>query len=75
MSPSYLDSSSREDRLSGGSRRIPIGTPSGRFEVWTKRTGNNPTLRLLLLHGGPGSTHEYFEAADGWLPEAGVEYY
>ncbi len=75
MSLSYLDSSSRDDRLSGGSRRIPIDTPSGRFEVWTKRVGNNPSLRLLLLHGGPGCTHEYFEAADSWLPAAGVEYY
>jgi proline iminopeptidase len=75
MSVSYLDSSSRDDRLSGGSRRIPIDTPSGRFEVWTKRVGNNPSLRLLLLHGGPGCTHEYFEAADSWLPAAGVEYY
>jgi len=72
---SYLDSSSRDDRLSGGSRRIPINTPSGPFEVWTKRVGTNPSLRLLLLHGGPGCTHEYFEAADSWLPQAGVEYY
>jgi proline iminopeptidase len=71
----YLDSSSRDDWRSGGSRRIPIDTPSGRFEVWTKRVGNNPSLRLLLLHGGPGSTHEYFEAADSWLPPAEVEYY
>jgi proline iminopeptidase len=71
----YLDSSSRNDRVSGGSRRIPIDTPAGRFEVWTKRIGNNPSLRLLLLHGGPGCTHEYFEAADSWLPAAGVEYY
>jgi proline iminopeptidase len=75
MSLAYLDSSSRADRQSGGSRRIPINTPSGRFEVWTKRVGNNPSLRLLLLHGGPGSTHEYFEAADSWLPAAEVEYY
>ena len=75
MSLAYLDSSSRDDRRSGGSRRIPITTPSGRFEVWTKRVGNNPSLRLLLLHGGPGSTHEYFEAADSWLPAAEVEYY
>ena len=72
---SYLDYSSRDDRLSGGSRRIPIKTPAGRFEVWTKRVGNNPSLRLLFLHGGPGCTHEYFEAADSWLPAAGVEYY
>lgn len=75
MSASYLDYSSRDDRLSGGSRRIPIDTPSGRFEVWTKRVGNNPSLQLLLLHGGPGSTHESFEAADSWLPRAGIEYY
>src|SRR5580704_18012399 len=75
MSLAYLDSSSRDDRQSGGSRRIAVNTPSGRFEVWTKRVGNNPSLRLLLLHGGPGSTHEYFEAADSWLPAAGVEYY
>jgi proline iminopeptidase len=75
MSVSYLDSSRRDDRLSGGSRRIPISTPVGRFEVWTKRVGNNPSLRVLLLHGGPGATHEYFEAADSWLPAAGVEYY
>jgi proline iminopeptidase len=37
--------------------------------------GNNPTLRVLLLHGGPGSTHEYLEACDSYLPAAGVEYY
>jgi proline iminopeptidase len=71
----YLDSTGRPDRLSGGSRRIPVDTPAGRFEVWTKRLGNNRALRLLLLHGGPGATHEYFEAADSWLPAAGVEYY
>ncbi len=28
-----------------------------------------------MLHGGPGATHEYFEACDGYLPAAGVEYY
>jgi proline iminopeptidase len=75
MSDAYLDCSSRDDRLSGGSRRIPIDTAAGRFEVWTKRVGNNPSVRVLLLHGGPGATHEYFEAADSWLPAAGIEYY
>jgi proline iminopeptidase len=71
----YFDYSQRSDRLSGGSRRVPIDTPAGRFEVWTKRVGNNPELALLLLHGGPGATHEYFEAADSYLPAAGIEYY
>ncbi len=61
--------------LGGGVRMIPIETPSGTFRVWTKRVGNNPRIKLLLLHGGPGLTHEYFEGADSWLPTAGVEYY
>jgi len=54
---------------------IPITTPKGTFNVWTKRVGNNPTVKLLLLHGGPGMTHEYFESADAYLPAGGVEYY
>src|SRR5690349_15342730 len=72
---SYLDSAGRADKLSGGTRLIPITTPKGEFKVWTKRVGNNPDLKVLLLHGGPGATHEYFEAADSFLPAAGVEYY
>jgi proline iminopeptidase len=72
---SYFDYSGRADRLSGGARRIPVDTPGGRFSVWTKRVGNNPDLKVLLLHGGPGSTHEYLEACDSFLPAAGIEYY
>jgi proline iminopeptidase len=71
---SYLDSSGRADALSGGARMIPVETPAGTFRVFTKRVGNNPRVKLLLLHGGPGVTHEYFEACDSWLPAAGVEY-
>jgi proline iminopeptidase len=72
---SYLDYTGRDDLLSGGVKLIPIETPKGSFHVWTKRIGNNPTQRLLLLHGGPGGTHEYFEAFDSYLPSAGIEYY
>jgi proline iminopeptidase len=54
---------------------IPITTPKGTFKVWTKRVGNNPTIKVLLLHGGPGMTHEYWEAADSYFPGAAVEYY
>lgn len=75
MTDGYFDNSGRTDVLSGGVRMIPIDTPSGRFRVWTKRVGNNPTTKLLFLHGGPGFTHEYFEPADCYLPAAGVEYY
>ncbi len=71
----YLDNTGRDDVLSGGARLIPITTPKGEFHVWTKRFGNNPTAKLLLLHGGPAATHEYFEACDSYLPAAGIEYY
>jgi alpha/beta hydrolase fold len=74
-SASYLDSTGRDDILSGGVRMIPIDTPKGTYRVWTKRVGNAPTMRLLLLHGGPGATHECFEAFDSYLPAAGIEYY
>lgn len=59
----------------GGVRMIPVQTPKGEFRVWTKRVGNNPTVKVLLLHGGPGATHEYFEAFDSFFPQAGIEYY
>ncbi len=71
----YLDNTGRDDLLSGGVRMIPIETPKGTFKVWTKRIGNSPTMKLLLLHGGPGATHEYFEVFDSYLPAAGIEYY
>jgi proline iminopeptidase len=72
---SYFDNTGRKDVWTGGVRMIPVKTPKGTFNVWTKRVGNNPAVKLLLLHGGPAATHEYFEAFDSFLPAAGVEYY
>jgi len=72
---SYFDNTGRDDILAGGVRMIPITTPKGTFRVWTKRVGNNPALKVLLLHGGPGATHECFEAFDSYFPAAGIEYY
>jgi proline iminopeptidase len=71
----YLDYSGRDDVLSGGVKMIPITTPKGTFHVWTKRIGNNPRVKVLLLHGGPGANHEYMEAFDSYFPKAGIEYY
>ncbi|HVR28663.1 MAG TPA: proline iminopeptidase-family hydrolase [Thermoanaerobaculia bacterium] len=73
--PSYFDSAGRDDLLAGGIRMIPVETPKGTFRVWTKRIGNHPTIKVLLLHGGPGATHEYLEAFDSYFPAAGIEYY
>ena len=72
---SYFDQTGRDDVLAGGVKMIEINTPKGKFHVWTKRVGNNPKLKVLLLHGGPGATHEYFEAFDSYFPGAGIEYY
>ncbi|HUH47481.1 MAG TPA: proline iminopeptidase-family hydrolase [Arenibacter sp.] len=71
----YLDYSDRDDRLSGGVKMIPVQTSLGEFKVWTKRVGNNPSMKVLLLHGGPGATHEYFEVFDSYFPNAEIEYY
>lgn len=71
----YFDRTGRDDVLSGGVRMVPVHTHAGTFRVWTKRIGNNPSVRVLLLHGGPGCTHEYLEACDSFLPAAGMEYY
>src|SRR5664279_1785445 len=74
---SYFDTSAWDPRdvLSGGSRMVPITTPVGDFRVWTKRVGNNPHVKVLLLHGGPGATDEFYECFDVWFPGAGIEYY
>lgn len=70
----YMDYSQSDDQKTGGIKMIPITTPKGTFNVWTKRVGNNPKIKVLLLHGGPGGTHEFFENFDGYLPKEGIEY-
>jgi proline iminopeptidase len=71
----YFDNRENPDAWAGGERRIPINTPKGPFSVWVKRTGTNPDCALLFLHGGPGGTHDFFLAADSFLPAAGIQYY
>lgn len=71
---SYFDYSNSDDQNTGGIKMIPITTPKGTFNVWTKRVGNNPKMKVLLLHGGPGGTHEFFENFDGYLPNEEIEY-
>jgi proline iminopeptidase len=58
----------------GNVRVIPISTPKGKFNVWTKQYGNSPKIKVLLLNGGPGATHEYFECFENFLPKEGIEF-
>jgi proline iminopeptidase len=71
----YFDDSGRDDVLSGGVKMIPVTTPKGTFHVWTKRIGNNPKVKVLLLHGGPAAGHEYMEACYSYFPASGIDYY
>jgi proline iminopeptidase len=65
---------SNDSVQTGGIKIIPITTPKGTFNVWTKRIGNNPKIKVLLLNGGPGATHEYFECFENFLPAEGIEF-
>ncbi len=58
----------------GGIKIIPVETPKGKFNLWTKRMGNNPRIKVLLLNGGPGATHEYFECFESFFPQEGFEF-
>jgi len=60
---------------SAGVKLIPVKTPVGVFRVWTKRFGNNPTIKILLLHGGPAMTHEYMECFETFFQRQGFEFY
>jgi proline iminopeptidase len=42
--------------------------------VWTRRLGRGPT-KVLLLHGGPGLSHDYMDCFADFLPQAGFEMY
>jgi proline iminopeptidase len=53
-----------------GVKMIPV--VGGKYKVWTKRIGSGP-IKVLLLHGGPGFSHDYLEAMESFLPQAGIE--
>jgi proline iminopeptidase len=59
---------------SGNVKMIAIESMGKQFKVWTKRVGNNPKVKILLLNGGPGGTHEYFQCFENFLPQEGIEF-
>jgi proline iminopeptidase len=72
------ESSSMSDALNPGGIRVAgirmIPVVDGKYKVWTKRIGSGP-VKVLLLHGGPGFPHDYLEAMESFLPQAGIEMY
>lgn len=71
----YFTYKESNDVESAGVKMIPIKTPKGEFKVWTKRFGNNPKIKILLLHGGPAMTHEYMECFETFFQRKGFEFY
>lgn len=55
----------------GGCKMIKI---DGKYNVWTKKIGEGK-IKVLLLHGGPGFSHDYFECFEDFLPKEGIEFY
>ncbi len=55
----------------GSERWIPV--PGGR--VWASRVGSGEKLPLLVLHGGPGSCHDYLIALEQLSGERPVIFY
>lgn len=43
-------------------------------KVWTQKLGSGRT-KVLLLHGGPGFSHDYMDCFAQFLPQAGYEMY
>ncbi|MEN2402494.1 proline iminopeptidase-family hydrolase [Flavobacterium sp. MC2016-06] len=71
----YFTYESKDSVEAAGIRLIPIKTPVGEFKVWTKRFGNNPKIKILLLHGGPAMTHEYMECFETFFQREEFEFY
>jgi proline iminopeptidase len=70
-----VETTIKESPVVGEGRMIEISTPKGNFNVWTKKVGDNPDIKVLLLHGGPAMTHEIYEVFGKHFPQAGIEFY
>ena len=70
-SPSSMDPTESDSIRSGGNRLIRI---DDKYNVWTKKIGDG-NIKVLLLHGGPGFSHDYMECFEDFLPESGMEIY
>jgi proline iminopeptidase len=43
-------------------------------QIWTKRVGNGP-VKVLLLHDGPGLSHDYLQCFEDFIAGTGIELY
>jgi proline iminopeptidase len=69
-----IESESTLDEFEESIKMIPIQTPKGEFNVYTQRVGENSDIKVLLLHGGPGMTHQQYSNFIDFLPQEGIEF-
>src|ERR1700722_19330637 len=65
------DSTWYKKENAAGVKKILI---DGKFWVWTQKIGDGK-INVLLLHGGPAISHEYFEVFAKYLPPQGITIY
>ena len=65
------DSTYYKKENAAGVKKILI---NGKFWVWTQQIGDGK-INVLLLHGGPAQSHEYFEIFAKYLPNQGITIY
>jgi proline iminopeptidase len=65
------DSTYFRKQQAAGVKKILI---NNKFWVWTQKIGDGK-VNVLLLHGGPAQSHEYFEIFGKYLPSAGITIY
>jgi proline iminopeptidase len=66
-----LETSDVSEIKTGGSKLISINK---KYNVWTKKVGEGK-IKVLLLHGGPGFSHDYFECFEDFLPKENIQFY
>lgn len=69
--PSSVNTTITDSIKTGGNKLISI---DGKYKVWTKKVGDGK-IKVLLLHGGPGFSHDYMECFEDFLPKEGMEIY
>ena len=65
----------------GGVKLIDITHDGQTYQLWTKKVASyngddaDNTNHVLLLHGGPGGNHQYFECFESFLPVNNISIY
>lgn len=66
-----IPSSDTNEIKTGSVKMIQV---DGEYNVWTKKIGSG-NIKVLLLHGGPGFSHDYMECFEDFFPQQGIEFY